>query len=101
MVGQDYLLFKSAVLISNRYRNLKDAIQVYRGKDKKLTSLDYFASSGASGKHFGQYTNEVELTNYRHFNCNIYQPDMGHQNTDALHWTKCTRSISEHVARNT
>jgi hypothetical protein len=40
------------VLTRSRYRNLKDAIQVYRGKDSRLTSLDYFASSGASGNNF-------------------------------------------------
>ncbi|KAF2417248.1 solute carrier family 25 protein [Tothia fuscella] len=41
------------------YRNLKDAIQVYRGPNSNLTSLDYFASSGASGILTAIFTNPI------------------------------------------
>jgi solute carrier family 25 (mitochondrial folate transporter), member 32 len=34
---------------SKRYRNAKDLFQAWKGPDAKLTSLDYFLSSGAAG----------------------------------------------------
>lgn len=38
-------------LTADRYGNLKDMIQSYRGQGKRLNAGDYFLASGTSGEH--------------------------------------------------
>lgn len=86
-------------LTTNRYGNLKDLIQSYRGQGKRLNAGDYFVASGTSGEHIVKKERSTRIDGRRYSYCCLHEPDMGDQDSHAFHRPKCSRGVQKHVSR--